>query len=671
MKVNFSLMILIVSFVLMNCDFDLSKDETENSNNINIESISYELTYNNYSVVKVTIKTYDEFGQDVSFIGYLKSKEGKKEYIMRCSSYFYDIIECFSQKNVTFDLNDLYYFYYNKTKSSITFDENDVLEDDREISLLFKPEISIEDRLYKDNRKIIAETGGKIVEGGVLYIAKKSKKILNRPKDGFNKYIELKNFIGQACLNKFLPLCTFSGYKEIVKKGYHMVDAILRFSKDYVPVISNEEDLEKISNGTGQISLTTIKKLWKLDFGSKFSEKYAGEKILTFEILLQLCKDYNIIIDLDLSYLDPEKSEIYANVIYNLTKTYNMFNSIYFSEGGNCSTIKELLKLKKDITISVPVLKKKEDVDKIKTHFVDSKRIIFSFAYKDIDEETVKYIKSLGHKVKVDTIDDKIKAKNLLSWGVDFIKTDSLYPFYIQNEVVDPIPVRCVPVDKDHSECEIDDEITLADNEWYNIYYSENIFNISEDINEEPLEEFQYVNTNILDELYYVIDKFDFKEGILRLNLSHILKKGESIYGEIGPDYDDVGEYYHYNFTCPGNDNHTVNCHFATEEYPKYTGNYRIYFVEDYSLNEFELEEKGDFNDEPEEGTGPKKEETYVEYVEYFVEKKRSHFLTFLIIFICIICFVVIYCWKCRKSEQYNRIRIADNNYLSDDYLFR
>ena len=53
-----------------------------------------------------------------------------------------------------------------------------------------------------------------------------------------------------------------------------------------------------------------------------------------------------------------------------------------------------------------------------------------------------------------------------------------------------PVPVRCVPVDIDHSECEIDDDVMLKDNEWYNIYYSENIYNISMDINEESLGEF-------------------------------------------------------------------------------------------------------------------------------------------------------------------------------------
>ena len=48
--------------------------------NINIESISYELTYNNYSVIKVIIKTYDSLERDISFKAYLFAEEDDKEY---------------------------------------------------------------------------------------------------------------------------------------------------------------------------------------------------------------------------------------------------------------------------------------------------------------------------------------------------------------------------------------------------------------------------------------------------------------------------------------------------------------------------------------------------------------------------------------------------------------
>ena len=253
MKAYLSLFILLCVFLFISSDEDYYQDYEGNPYNINIESISYELTYNNYSVVKVIVKTYDQIDMDFSFIAYLRAIEKQKDYKLNCSTTFYDTIECYTFPNVKFNLEDKYTFYYDKGKYKYTFDENEAVEDTKTISLIFKPEINVDERLYKDHKRITAITDGKMVGGGYLYITRKDKSVLNKRKDGFNKYIELNNFIPKVGFHYDIPLSTLIGYKKAIKRGYHIVDAVLRFTKDKVPVISHEEDLEKISNGEGKI----------------------------------------------------------------------------------------------------------------------------------------------------------------------------------------------------------------------------------------------------------------------------------------------------------------------------------------------------------------------------------------------------------------------------------
>ena len=666
MKIYLLIFILISNFIFINCDDDDYQDYEGNPNNINIESISYELTYSNSSVVKVVIKTYDEISNDMSFIAYLKSHVEEKYYILNCSNTFYDTIECFSERNASFNINDKYSFYYNKTKSIFTFDENDILEDDKQISLVFKPDISIDDRLFRDNKKFTVDTDSKMVGGGYLYITRKSKDVLNTPKDGFNKYIELNNIIPNVGFHYDIPISTLVGYKKAIKRGYHIVNAVLRYTSDKVGVISHEEDLEKISNGKGKISSYTYKELLNLDFGSKIDKQYEGEKILSLQILLQLCKEFKVIIDLDLSQLDSEiyfKNNTYVYRLLNIIDKYDMFDSVYFSDGPNCTNILKLKEVKKDISVSISNINNNDAFEKIKTQFSDSKKIILNVGESGspLNEDNIKEISSLGKKIKVGPIDERQYAQKIESWGVNYITTKSLASFLIENDKEEPIIVRCVPVDDEHSECEIEDDFLLRDNEWYNIYYSENIYNLSQDIDTNPIGDFQYVDTNILDELYYKVNKFSFDRGIINLNLSKLLKKGEEIYGIVGPDYNNVPECYKFNFICEGNNSYTVDCQIKKEEQGKieYRGvNYGIYSLEDYSLNEFETDER----------TAP--EETYIEYIAD--EKTRPYLLIVSIVIIVIICLVILYCIKCKKSnEQYDRIRIADNNYLSDNYLYR
>ena len=636
-------------------------DDFVNKDNIDIISISYELVYNNASVVKVIVKTYNEILEDINFSAFLKSEEEGKQYLLNCTNTYYETIECYSGRDISLNTGDKFYFYYEKGKNqNLTFDEKDILEDDQRISLIFKPEIPSNQKMFKDNRIIEVKINHEIVNSGFLYIVRKSKNILHKPKDGFNKYIELNNFISHAGLLGYRPQSTLIAFEEAIRRGYHIVDADLQFSKDKVPIIYHGSKLEENSNGNGEISSKTLKELKKLDFGSKFNEKYKGEKILTFEKLLKLCKDNNVIIDLDLTHLTFKKyfndTDEYIKIIVDLIEEYDMINSILLND-ARPKVILKIKKIRNDISFSLKGMNEKQNMEKIKDEYKGSKRLIYNIGGllhgKTIDEETVKYGISLGKKIKASQVDDINFADKIQSWGVNYITTNYLHPFLIKNDKEDPIIVRCsISVDNEHeSECEIDDKVKLIDNEIYNIYYSENIYNISEDINEIPIGEFTYVDTNILEELYYSIYYFNFEEGIIKLNTSNKVEKGEQIMGIVGPAYDNVAECYQYNFICEGNNTNTVLCKIQKDDENKveFKGNYTIYSVEGYSLNEEEIYKR--MNSQKLKG--------------------RIYFYVLVGVFVLIIFIIIICLCRNKKSDNFSEIKISGNAYISDSNLYR
>ena len=660
---KFFLFVLILSiFINLKCE------SNGHPYNINIESISYELTYNNYSVVKVVIKTYDSLDNDVSFKAYLISEEEEKEYLLNCYSTFYDIIECYSKRNEVFNTEDRFYFYYNKTDPHITFDENDVLEDDKRVSLIFEPEVDIDEKLYRDNHKITVETNGDMVSGGYLYIVRSSKEVLQSPKDGFNRFIELNNIIPHVGLHDHLPPSTLQGFTEAIKKGYHILNADLRFTSDKMPVICDDDSLEKISNGKGMVSTSTFAYLEKLDFGGKFDKKFADEKIMTFAELLALCKKNEAIINLNLEHLDLAKyfnDKEYMNIMFLLVDKLNMSNSILFE--GSPEQILKLKEIRKDIAVAV-IHKDKEELDKMKDSFKDFQRVVYSFGV-NVDEATVKHAVSLGRKVKVALVESPTQVKKLQSWGVNYIMSKNLPPFVIENQKEDPFLARCSQVDEDIAECDIEDYLFLIDNEKYSIYYSENIYNKSQDINKEAIGEFQYINTNILDELYYYVHYLNFERNVITLILSDSLAKGEKINGLIGPNNDEVEDCYLFNFECTGNGTYSVSCKINTTDPDKIMYNwahYSIHSLEDYSLNEIEVEQRKveNENEEYQEKEG---------YINYVVEKKPTTLYVCLVILAIIIIVVIIFILRSTKCKKPVRtyVRISDNNYLTEDNLYR
>ena len=486
-----------------------------------------------------------------------------------------------------------------------------------------------------------------MVKGGYLYLTRKHKKVLQKPKDGFNKYIELNNFISHCGLMGYRPQSTYAAFEEGIRRGYHIVDADLQFTKDKIPVICHGKDLKKVSNGKGELPFKTFKELEKLDFGSIFNKKYKGEKILTLEKLLKLCKDNNVIIDLDLLHCRDKNKYFndneYIKIIIDLIEKYDMLNSIFFND-RRLDVISKFNEYKKGLSFSINNMNEKKNIEEIKDKFKESKRIIYNMGGltegKKISEDVVKYGLSLGKKIKAAKVDNIDFANKIVSYGVNFITTNYLHPFMIKNDKEDAIIIRCLPSDnnEDISRCEIKDNIKLIDNQTYNIYYSDNIYNISEDINNNPIGEFKYINTNKFEKLYYNVIMIDFTNGIIKIKTSNKVKKGEKIMGVIGPNYDNVAECYKYDFTCIGNNSQILECSILKDNDDKvqYNGKYSILSLEGYSLNSSE---------------------------------NTKIFLFCLIFFAFILIAIpIFYYWtNLRKRDEFNKMKISENSYMPDN----
>ena len=594
---TFTLLLLIFIFFFQAlCEEKAKTTYFKQIENIDVLSVAYELTYNKTSVLKAIIKTINELESEVvEFKALLKSKNGKKEYELKCKNTSDTVIECYSGKE-KFNLKDTYYFYYDRGENgNYTMDEKDTYEDYKQVSLIFKPEMEEDQIMYLDHKKIIGFNNRKVIGGGYLYLARKSKKLMHYPKDGFNKYIELNNFISHAGLYGQRPESTLIAYKEAIRRGFHMVDADLQFTKDKVPVISHVNDIKEISTGKGSIDSLTLKQLKQFDFGVKFDKKYKGEKILTFEDLLQLCKENEVIIDLDLAHIDLNKyfldTDEYVNIIINTIEKYNMFDSIIFNDGGEPKKIMKLKEKKDNIAISLQNMNEKHNIEKIQSKYKDFKRVIYNMGGlsrgKTIEKNTVKYGISLGKKIKAAVIDDLDFANKVQNWGVKYITTDKLHPFLIHNDKDIPIPIKCTQFDI-LADCRLPPEVKLIDNEVYNIYYTKNIYEMNKDIDDTPIGEFKYLDTKKLDDIFYTVMDFDFNNSYLRLNSSVKVRKPRQLHGFVGPaGYESIApRCYQYEFICNGTDKLQVDCKIFkdNEDVVKFEGNYSVYSVENYSF---------------------------------------------------------------------------------------
>ena len=645
---KFTIFLLLSLYLVSYCDI---QNNSTPIIDIDILQISYELAYKDSYAIKVIIQTINDLDISVSFPAKFKALKSKEEFNLNCHNVSSTEIECYTEKDVKFDLKEKYYFYYNRGKNGkYTLEEKDIYEDFKQVNLIFKPEMYTDLVMYKDHRKVIGLNNRKIVGGGYLYLVRKNKKLLHKQKDGFNKIIELNNFIIHNGITDKIPPCSFASYKEAITRGYRIVDAAIQFTQDKIPVVCNQDYIENKNEEKVKINNMELKELKKINLGKRYNKKYKGEKILLFEDLLKMCKENNALIELDLSNINYqtyfEKDNEFAKIIIDTIEKNNMIDSIIFDEGSNEKIISKLQEIKNDISVSISNINSKEDMTKMKDKYPHSKRVIYNLGdisnNNKIDKSAIKYGLSLGKKIKVETIDDINKANMLFSLGVNFIKTNKLEPFLVDNEYEEPILLRCTQFDV-LVDCRLGQEVKLYDNAVYNIYYTTNIYKLFEDINDKPIAEFKYFDTKQLDDRFYKVTKFDFEKGEIDLNITFAIKKGRKLKGKVGPNYDNVNDCYLYDFVCQGNNLLNISCNInKSPNVVKFNGNYSIHSVDYYSLNR----------------TLPKIE------TNSFLNIGKGYnkiIYSFTLIFLTFITFFVIYeIYVTRKRNSFTRIKIEE-----------
>ncbi|MBU9722485.1 glycerophosphodiester phosphodiesterase [Litchfieldia alkalitelluris] len=83
----------------------------------------------------------------------------------------------------------------------------------------------------------------------------------------------------------------------------YLVDGIeldLQFTKDEVPVVIHDSKIDRTTNGRGYVSSFTFNELRQFDAGSWFHEIFRGEKIPSFEEVLNWATDKQITLHVEL-----------------------------------------------------------------------------------------------------------------------------------------------------------------------------------------------------------------------------------------------------------------------------------------------------------------------------------------------------------------------------------
>ncbi len=224
----------------------------------------------------------------------------------------------------------------------------------------------------------------------------------------------------------YAPENTIIAFRKAIEMGADGLEFDVHLSKDRHLVVCHDEKIDRTTNGKGYIKDLTLKELKQLDVGSWYSKEYHNEKIPTLEEVIELTKEYDILLNIELKNGIISYDNLEEKVIDVIRKN-NIEKNVIISSFNHYS-IKKIRKL--DSGIETGILYVAGMVDPwlyAKYLGVDAIHPI----YYSISPKVIEGCENSNIKINTYTVNNKEHIKAIAKLGVNGIITN--YPDRAKN----------------------------------------------------------------------------------------------------------------------------------------------------------------------------------------------------------------------------------------------
>lgn len=222
----------------------------------------------------------------------------------------------------------------------------------------------------------------------------------------------------------YYPENTMAAFRAAVEMEAEMIELDVMMSKDGVPVVFHDAELDDHSNGSGFVYKHTLAELRKLDAGSWFDQSFAGEPIPTLEEVLAFAAGKIALnIEIKTEAVTGEAKGGVEEKSLELVRKYGMEKYVLFSS-FDYRAIRHLKQLDPSIPAAL-LYEKSQSGDKLPSELVEELNAdAFNCSYRQFNNRMFKNIREHEIPVFVYTVDQKPKMKRLIKKGVAGIFTN-------------------------------------------------------------------------------------------------------------------------------------------------------------------------------------------------------------------------------------------------------
>ncbi|MED4730613.1 glycerophosphodiester phosphodiesterase family protein [Aneurinibacillus migulanus] len=226
----------------------------------------------------------------------------------------------------------------------------------------------------------------------------------------------------------YAPENTMAAFHKGVEMKADYIELDVQMTKDGHLVIIHDNAVDRTTNGTGKVGELTLQELRALDAGSKFNPAFAGERIPTFEeVLDEFHGKTGLLIELKSPELYPGIEEKVAIALRerNMDKPAN---EKIIVQSFNFESMKTFRQLMPNMPIGVLTSSASDLTDEKLDEFATYANYV-NPSQKLVTKQVVERVHARDMDISAWTVRKKEEVKPLLDAGVDDIITD--YPDYV------------------------------------------------------------------------------------------------------------------------------------------------------------------------------------------------------------------------------------------------
>lgn len=216
------------------------------------------------------------------------------------------------------------------------------------------------------------------------------------------------------------PENTLIAFKKALQYDIDGVEFDVQLTKDNKVVVIHDETLNRTTDGKGFVKDYNYAELKKLDAGKWFSDDYAGERIPLLEEVLELFRNREIKINIELKNSLVEYKRLEEKVL-KLIKEFNFEYKVIISSFNHYS-VKKFNELNRKISTAILgeciLFEPGNYMKKLRTK-------AFHCNKYTINKDIIKYLHDRDYKIRCYTVNDELNFNNMVELNVDGIFTDN------------------------------------------------------------------------------------------------------------------------------------------------------------------------------------------------------------------------------------------------------